>query len=131
MFTIAEIHDLRLEARELRLKGREILKQYSDEELQKIFNGIGPDRFPAPIRAALDVLHPALVVVAFIHDIRYYEGGKRSDFYAANTEFRENGYIVAKKLYGWYNPRRYRVRFFARKFAKICDLFGWEGYTKK
>ena len=51
----------------LNLEGVHILDKYSVEEIGKIYNGIGPDRFPAALREFLNKLHPTLQVVALIH----------------------------------------------------------------
>ena len=63
------IQELISKAYSLNLEGVHILDKYSVEEIGKIYNGIGPDRFPAIIRKALNKLHPTLQVVALIHDI--------------------------------------------------------------
>ena len=44
------INELRKKCYELELEGKEILDKYTDEDLEKIYNGIGPDRFPDWLR---------------------------------------------------------------------------------
>lgn len=42
MYTLEEIATLRQKCIALELDGREVLEKYSDRDLQKICNGIGP-----------------------------------------------------------------------------------------
>ena len=117
-------------AYELDLEGVHILDKYSITQVESIYNGIGPDRFPAIIRKALNKLHPTLQVVALIHDLEYHEGGTREQFTAANDRFRRNCYTLVKDRYGWYDIRRYLWMNKARRWSNYCELFGWEGWTK-
>ena len=126
----AKLEQLIGEARRLKLENVEILDSYTTEQIAKIYNGIGPDRFPSWLRTALNNLHPSLCTVALIHDIEYYEGGTQKEFRDSNDRFRRNGKTAAFAAYCWYDPRRYYVWNKARQFAKICDSFGWSGWTK-
>ena len=114
----------------LDLEGVHILDKYSIAEIGKIYNGIGPDRFPDWLReivtASADLFEPA----ALIHDVEYHEGGTREQFTAANDRFRRNCYTLVKDRYGWYDPRRYLWLNKARRWGNYCQLFGWEGWTK-
>ncbi|OQA76210.1 MAG: hypothetical protein BWY31_04646 [Lentisphaerae bacterium ADurb.Bin242] len=130
MASLQEIIDLRARAEKLQLENREILDKYSDEELSQIYNGIGPDAFPAWLRRVISELHPTLAVVAFIHDVEWYESdGSEEKFAESNTRFKTNGYKVAKAEYGWYNPLRYIVMNDARRFGNLCQLFGWDAWA--
>ena len=125
-----QLKELILTARRLKLEHVEILDKYSITEISRIYNGIGPDRFPDVIRELLDKLHPTLLPVALIHDIEYHEGGTKEEFTASNSRFYTNGKTAAFDAYGWYDPRRYLVWNKARQFANICELFGYIGWTK-
>ena len=124
------VKELIRKARELNLENVEILDRYSEEEISRIYNGIGPDRFPEVLREFLNTLHPTLQVVALIHDLEYHEGGTREQFTESNNRFYRNGKTAAFAEYGWYDPRRYLVWNKARQFSKLCELFGWSGWTK-
>lgn len=124
------VKELIRKARELNLENVGILNRYSEEEVGKIYNGIGPDRFPEALREFLNTLHPTLQVVALIHDIEYHEGGTRKQFTESNDRFCRNGKTAAFAEYSWYDPRRYLVWNKARQFSKLCKLFGWSGWTK-
>ena len=129
MATLNEIKRLRAICEECELEGREILANYTDEELVDLFNGIGPEAFPAWLRTALDALHPSLAPVAMIHDVEWSESdGRRETFEASNARFRRNGCKVASASFGWWRPRRYKVMWDAVKFARICQRFGWGAF---
>lgn len=113
------------------LEGYGLLELYSVEELSRIYNGIGPDRFPKILRDALSALHPTLLPCALIHDVQYHIGGSYEDFTVANKMFGENGKKMAYYRYAWYDPRRYLVAHKARVFAGLCQFRGWDGYNKK
>ncbi len=124
------LKELIFKARNLQLEHVEILDKYSITQVSEIYNGIGPDRFPAIIRKALNKLHPTLQVVALIHDLEYHEGGTREQFTESNDRFYRNGKTAAFAAYSWYDPRRYLVWNKARQFRNLCQLFGWKGWTK-
>ena len=129
MSTVNDVRKLRALCEEYELENREILDKYTDEELADLFNGIGPEAFPAWLRTALDALHPSLAVVAMIHDVEWSESdGRRETFEASNARFRRNGCKVASAAFGWWRPRRYKVMWDAVKFARICQRFGWSAF---
>ena len=129
MYTLEEITALRQKCDELQLEGREILDRYSDEELQVICNGIGPEAFPKGIRSITTSLHPTLEVVAMIHDVEFEESdGLKSTFTEINDRYYTNGITAAKAEYGWYNPARYIVIAQALRHSRLCQLGGWCGY---
>ena len=117
-------------AYDLKLENVHILDKYSITEIGKIYNGIGPDRFPDWLReivtASADLFEPA----ALIHDVEYHVGGTREQFTAANDRFKQNCYTLVKDRYGWYDPRRYLWLNKARRWGNYCQFFGWDGWTK-
>ena len=115
----------------LNLKGGEIAQDFTISEIERIYNGLGPDRFPDWLREIITLANGLLEPAALIHDLRFHVGGTREDFTAANDEFRENCYTLVDAAYAWYDPRRYIWRFRAWRYAGYCQEFGWEGYTKK
>ena len=126
-----ELNKMRDIAYMLNLKGYKRLFDNPNALILKVCNGIGPEWFPAAIRAAIDKLHPSLKVVAAIHDLDYYFGdGTTEDFNRANANFAQNGIAVADSRYKWYDPRRYLARHSARKFAALCAVGGRVAYNK-
>ena len=131
MATIQKIRQLITIARERSLAGLEMVYRFDEEELQHIYNGLGPDRFPDWLRAFITEVSDLFEPAALIHDVRFHRGGTKADFTAANNEFRENCYLLVKAKYAWYDPRRYKWEFRAWRYAGYCEEFGWEGYNKK
>ena len=129
MYTLKEIAALRQKCNALELEGREILEKYSDEELQKICNGIGPEFFPDWCREIISNIHPTLQPVAFIHDVEWYESdGEWETFYWTNRDFESNGIRAAFAAYKWYDPRRYIVCWRANRLARVCHYAGFLAY---
>ena len=117
-------------AKQENLEGLEILSEFSYLELLRIYNGIGPDRFPDWLRAIVTEANGLFEPAALIHDLRYHIGGDYEDFTLSNDEFRENCYTLVKSAFPWYDPRRYKWIFWAWRYAGYCQEFGWEGYNK-
>lgn len=127
--SIEEAADLRRLCDAYGLENSAILDRYTDGELAKIYNGIGPESFPSWLRAALDAVHPSLAPVAFIHDVEWSESdGTSVGFEQSNARFRRNGIKVATEAFAWWRPRRYKVMWDAIKFARICQRFGWSAW---
>ena len=131
MNKLKEIKRLRELAEKYALEDREILGRYPMNRLAQIYNGIGPDAFPEWLRGFVTALHPSLAVVAFIHDVEWFESdGTDEAFKATNDRFKRNGYKVAEAEFGWYNPRRWIVMNQARRFGNICQALGKSGWLK-
>lgn len=113
------------------LDGAEILDSFDETELANIYNGIGPDRFPAWLRAIVTEANGLFEPAALIHDVRYHIGGDREDFTYANDEFRSNCYTLVRAAYSWHDPRRYKWLFRAWRYAGYCQKFGWCGFHKE
>ena len=124
---VAEIKALREKCEKYQLENREILARFTDEELARIYNGIGPSSFPDWLRDVLDARHPSLDCVALIHDVENeLSDGTKASFKTSNRRFRKNGNKVAKTEFKWNNPRRYAVMLNAATYAWICQTFGWK-----
>ena len=62
----------------LDLENVHILDEYTIAEIGKIYNGIGPDRFPDWLREIVTASAGLFEPAALIHDVEYHEGGTRS-----------------------------------------------------
>ena len=132
MYTDEEIEELRERAEAWGLAGRELLSD--TEAVRRDCNGIGAEWMGKHLRGFVGALNPTLELAAAIHDRRYAIGGDSWARAAADMEFLENGLRSANARYGWYDPRRYRVREQARKFYTVLRVAGgaawnWEGMT--
>ena len=112
------------------LAGKELLESFTVSEIVRIYNGVGPDRFPDWLRKIITEANGLFEPAALIHDVRYHVGGNFNNFTEANVEFRENCYTLVNAAYSWYDPRRYKWLFRAWRYAGYCQEFGWEGYNK-
>ena len=111
------------------LDNRWVADKYTDEQLAKIYNGLGSDSFPRWLRAVLTDLNPLLEPVAFIHDIEWHEAdGSREAFNASNKRWRCNGYRVAQVEFRAWDPRRYLLMNRVRRFGNYCQAFGWNAW---
>jgi hypothetical protein len=117
-------------AKQNNLSGVELLDDFSYLELARIYNGIGPDRFPDWLRVIVTEANGLFEPAALIHDVEYYIGGTKENFTAANDRFRSNCYALVKAAYSWYDPRRYKWLFRAWRYAGYCQEFGWSGFHK-
>ena len=129
MTRLQEIKELQALAEKLQLENSDLIGRYSFAELEAIYNGIGPEAFPEWLRGFISALHPSLAVVALIHDLEWHASDfSRESFTESNRRFKSNGSRAAKGLFGWYDPRRYIVMNQARRFANICQAFGWKAW---
>lgn len=118
----------RSELTKYRLKGEDIIFRYTDLEIGAIWNGIGPDWFPAWLRHIVTWLRPYMSVASVIHDLEWWESdGSKRRFTESNDRLYENGCIIADAL-GWCNPNRYLVKGRALRFKHACQQFGWSAW---
>ncbi|GKT35494.1 hypothetical protein ADUPG1_008646 [Aduncisulcus paluster] len=127
-----EVYEMKNLAEQLGLLGYEAVEKFTEQQLTVICNGIGPRFFPTWVREAISTIYRDLAVCAFIHDVEYYIGGGKEEWEQSNLRFKLNGYTVAKKKYGWWNPLRYRVMWNAYTFYKlVSSKSGWKAFNKK
>lgn len=126
-----DLVDLILACNDAELEGRHVLDDYSLVELARIYNGIGPDRFPDWLRAIITEANGLFEPAALIHDVRYHIGGNEIDFTDANAEFHRNCRRLVLREYPWWSPVRYILLNKARRWAGYCQEFGWPGYNKR
>ncbi len=101
---------------DMKLEGRELTRGYNIDELLVICNGIGAEWMDQDAREKISQSLPTLEPGAFLHDIRYHEGGDDEDREYADEEFLRNGLRAAAWKYPWWHYKRYAVR----GAAKIC-----------
>ena len=112
------------------LDGSDVLASVPAEELQKIYNGCGPERLPAWARRLLSKFL-AVFAPAFVqHDFDFSNGdGNPTLFNEANNRLERNCLILANYTYPWYSWRRYVARETAFIVADFCRMFGWPDYV--
>lgn len=120
----SEIRSIQMKAKRLELMGWRLL-QIPKHQFRLSCNGIGPEWFPEDVRKFIDKVCPSMRVSAAIHDRMYEEG---YDFTEANRCLYYNGRIEAKDMYQWFDPRRHLAIWRAKKFAKLCQVFGYPAW---
>ncbi|WP_176013642.1 hypothetical protein [Victivallis sp. Marseille-Q1083] len=109
-------------AEQLKLAGR--WKLCDNQRADAVCNGIGAGWFPPWLRFMLDQLHPALVPVAWIHDLDYDDGGRWTDRWIADWRFLRNGVRAAFGTYAVDQMRRYVVMVDALRFFVLLRIGG-------
>lgn len=111
--------------------GIEVPRDISDAEIERVYNGVGPEFLAGWIRSLLDYFFETFLPAVWRHDQRYSHGdGTLIDFMDANRELADNCRICADAEYGALNPLRYLARWVGEKFGKACDLLGLPAYLQ-
>lgn len=123
--------EVRSKAVALNLSGVELFAQLGESTIRKEYNGIGPEFFPAELRAKVTKWLSLFEPAALIHDLRNFQSdGMRWAFNYANTEFLNNCRACANDAYPWYSWRWYRARIVARLlYDFVSGSPGWVAWT--
>ena len=107
MYTPNEIGVIQQQAIRLHLKYPEYFKNMPQEELSRIANGYGAERWPYGLRKIITWVFRYYPAPAAIHDVRYeFSDGSELSRKAADAEFSANLRIVWQHRYGklrWFN----------------------------
>jgi hypothetical protein len=125
-YTREEIIDLRIAAQHYKLKGPAEFWQLPAEELQKICNGAGPDRWSTLKRRAVTAAIGGMYESAYaIHDVEYeFQLGSQKQ---ADKNLRKNMIRIWKKHFGWrrwISLRALRERFKVIPFVYLAVVLG-------
>ena len=102
MYSLTEIKAMQRSAVELELLCPDYFLQMPPDQLQKIANGYGPERWPESCRKAIGWFFRHYTVPAAVHDVRYeFSDGMEPTRRAADAEFRANLQLVWQQRYGW------------------------------
>lgn len=89
-FTIPQIEALKRIALEKKLKGADVLNEYTNEQIAESFNGAGSSAAPEWQRWVLTKILQKKLPAVMIHDMKFRKGGTEADFRKANEELRDN-----------------------------------------
>jgi len=89
-FSADRIRALRAIAKEKKLKGHEVLDEFTDDDIMQSFNGAGSSAAPEWQRWLLTKILDKKLPAVMIHDMQYRKGGTDEDFHRANEELRDN-----------------------------------------
>lgn len=102
-----------------------------DEEVQQVYNGCGPDRWPGWLRAvATKIVHHFRAAVA-VHDWEYQHSDRtRPGFEAANARFLHNLRAIVDRLYSWWTEPRAKAEAHAVAQAMYYAVQwgGWDAW---
>lgn len=126
---LPQVKELISKARDYKLDNVEIIDRFTLTEVQKIYNGVGPDSFPDELRDALSNVNIECLPAVLIHDLEYYKGGTKEDFSKSNKRLKENMRKCVKENFFILNPLYWWYWFEARVFAKVCQEFGFVGWN--
>ena len=122
-FTVDQVLALKRIAQENKLKGADVLNEYTGEQMARTFNGAGGVDTPEWQRWILTQILKKKLPAVLIHDIEYLKGGKEKDFLRANDNLRDN--ILAMDIdegSKWW-------QFAASKAKELTDEYGRPGWN--
>ena len=111
------------------LSHREVLEEYTLDEIRAEYNGFGPDRWPHEVRDVLSWLLQDILEAVLVHDMDFVKGGDEKAFHEANKALERNMKKLARKKHGIFSLRRYFLLFLAPKIRELADLYGQEGWN--
>ena len=96
------------------------------EDLEKAYNGTGPEFLPAPIRQKLDSICRPFLPAVMVHDVDYTRSdGTVGSFRTTNQHLLCNCITCAMHAHPWYSWRRYALVLEACVIYRACSKFGW------
>ena len=129
MTTLAETLEVREKVLELELRLPRGFKRCPINTLAKVYNGLGPDRFPEWLRRVITWLLAIFRPAAMPHDYRYTYGEKSYwAFAVANIQLAIDCMMVAMDMR---SVRRMLLDAALGLFlALLCQMFGYSGYKQ-
>ena len=119
-FSKEQIEALKEIAFEKKLKGAEVLNEYTDDEIAESFNGAGSCSEPEWKRYILTKILENRLPAIMIHDVKYRKGGSDEDFARVNDELEENIKALGDKSTWW--------DFVGRKAKEYSNEYGRPGW---
>lgn len=114
-----------------RALGIDVPSDIDDAEIERVFNGVGPEYLAGWVRRLLDFFFEIFLPAVWRHDYRFAHGDETlADFMDANRELVSNCRICADAEYGAWNPLRHLARWVGEKLGRACDLFGLPAYLR-
>lgn len=103
--------------------------QATDLELQRCYNGIGPDRWSKRFRKLTTDLLRFFESDALIHDWEYtFQPKSYIHFTVANARFLVNTFVAAYDSNRGSGSKIIKQTAKGALLALLCQLFGWSGY---
>lgn len=97
--------ELRQDCMSLDLQYPEYFLAIEDQELARIYNGVGAEDWPKPMREFITFIYRHFETSALIHDVRFdYSDGTIKGCQIANKEMFDNLHRTLAKLYPYSKP---------------------------
>ncbi len=114
----AEAAAVRAEILRLGLAVHPRFRELSDEQFAQVYNGIGPDDWPAAVRDAMTFVYRECKPLPGVHDVDFYfSDGSDAGFAATLERWRINGGAILADRYPLWQVWRWKSR--ALAWAKI------------
>lgn len=118
---IYEIAALRQLVYDYKLRGANKLLKYSDVDLQNIYNGVGPDRWPEEVRGKLTQVASLFAPAVCVHDVEFTESDGLEDSFKDTVEhFKSNVKIILKKEYPLWTWAMLRPSYRVKRAAQVA-----------
>ena len=127
--TRQDVIAIREEVVRLDLSGKDQVSGLSIDDLEKAFNGTGPEFLPEKIRQDLDKRNRPLLPSVMVHDVDFtMSDGTVGGFMQANRRLLRNATACACASYPWNDLRRYVLILKAVALYSACKRFGWAAW---
>ncbi|MDD5698125.1 MAG: hypothetical protein PHH77_05865 [Victivallaceae bacterium] len=121
--------DFQILAMKYDLAAPESFRAATEEQIDKVYNGAGPDWMPQWERDILTEFLRIFKVAIAIHDWRFeYADGSGEGFKTANREFLANMRKIIAAEYSMWNPLYWKWQWRAWLAYRACVRFGWSAW---
>lgn len=121
MIDIMNIARIRRLAYDYNLRGSNKLLKYSDDAMQGIYNGVGPDRWPDNVRRLLTGLAALYEPAVMIHDVEFKESDGTANGFADTVDhFKANVKIILKKEYPFWTWAQFKPAYRVKRAAAVA-----------
>lgn len=123
-FSKEEIRALKDAALAKKLKGADILNEFSEDQMVESFNGAGGEADPEWKKWILTKILKKKLPAVLVHDMKFRKGGNEDEFHKVNEELRDNiSSMDDDGKSAWWN-------FVGRKAQEYSDSSGRPGWGK-
>lgn len=127
-YSLEHVQTLKMQCFSARLSMPEPFRFSTVEELQAVYNGIGPEAWAPGLRSIVTALLDRFEPEALIHDWEYmYQPKTWGHFTAANLRFAWNAFICACSSAD--SRKNLLIQTGAGiALALLCQIFGWKAF---
>ena len=132
---VMDVVAIRKEVERINLSRPPHFDALTDIDLAKIYNGYGPDSWPAAIRAAVTWIYRHWKTLALIHDVDFhFSDGTRRSYLEATARWNINYSLALSDRYPMTKPWMYPARAWAwtklRLSLRALQLGSWPAWQE-